>query len=98
MDYTFRLTAAAIQKLKALSDRTPFAVTVDKQVIYYGFYKPGFSSASCDQSITMDILWTTDYAIHLRLGYPGLLQGTTIEDSRNDPKLIATLKKQGKLR
>jgi hypothetical protein len=96
-EYKFKLTDPAIQKIKALNDRTPFAVTVDKQVIYYGFFKPSISSSSCDQSITMDVAWTSGNEIYLRLGYPGQLQGVTIEDKRNDPKLIATLKKQDKL-
>ena len=97
-EYKFKLTDPAIQKIKALNDRTPFAVTVNKQVIYYGFYKPSFSSSSCDQSITMDVAWTSGNEIYLKLGYPGQPQGVTIEDKRNDPILIATLKKQGKLR
>lgn len=96
-DYKFKLTEAAIQKIKVLKDRTPFAVTVGKQVIYYGFFKPSISSSSCDHSITMDVGWTSENEIHLRLGYPGHLQGVVIEDKRNDRKLLATLRKQGKL-
>ncbi len=97
-EYTFKLTDQAIQKVKTFADRTPFAVTVDKQVIYYGFFKPSFSSSSCDHSITMDIDWASGDKIVLRLGYPGQLQGVTIEDQRNNPKLITTLANQGKLR
>jgi len=96
-DYTFKLTDAAFQKVKAFKDRTPFAVTVDKHVIYYGFFKPSFSSSSCLHSITMDVGWTSGNEIYLRLGYPGQLEGVTIEDKRNDPQLITALKKQGKL-
>jgi hypothetical protein len=97
-DYNFKLTDTAIQKVKALMGRTPFAVTVDRLVIYYGFYMPMYLSSSCDQSITMDIDWTSGNKIYLRLGYPGQLQGITTEDNRNDPKLLSTLKLQGKLR
>ena|SRR5688572_11289555 len=97
-DYQFKLTHVAIQKVKSFNDKTPFAVTVDKQIIYYGFFKPGISSSSCDHSITMDIDWTSGNKITLRLGYPGQLQGATIDDKRNDPKLIATIRQQGKLK
>ena len=97
-DYQFKLTDLAIQKVKTFNDKTPFAVTVDKQVIYYGFFKPSFSGSSCDHSITMDLDWTWGNKISLKLGYPGQLQGVTIDDKRNDPKLIATLRQQGKLR
>lgn len=76
----------------------PFAVTVDKQVIYYGFFKPIISSSSCDHSITMDLDWTSGNKITLKLGYPGQVQGVTIDDKRNDSKLIATLRQQGKLK
>ena len=96
-EYKFTLNFAAIQKLKTLTDFTPFAVTVDKQVIYYGIFKPAFSSSSCGESVTMDIDWNAGNKITLNLGYPGTIQGITIDDQRNNPKLIATLKNQGKL-
>jgi hypothetical protein len=56
-----------IQKVKTFQDFTAFAVTVDKQVIYYGFFKPSISSSSCDHSITMDLDWTTGNKINLKL-------------------------------
>lgn len=97
-DHKFKLTDTSIQKLKALMGRTPFAVTVDRQVVYYAFYMPNYLSSSCDQSITMDIDWTSGNQVYFRLGYPGQLQGVAIEDNRNDARLLATLKSQGKLR
>lgn len=96
-EYQFKLTAAGIEKVKALRDKTPFAVTVDKEVIYFGFYKPGISSSSCDHSITMDVSWGTDTKISVNLGYPGQLSGVTIDDQRNSPNLITALKNQDKL-
>jgi hypothetical protein len=94
-NYQFKLTKTAIEKVKIFSDFTRFAVTVDRQVIYYGIFKPSYSSSSCDHSITMDLDWVEN--IFLRLGYPGLQQGVTIDDQRNNSLLIATLKNQGKL-
>lgn len=96
-NYQFTLTDIAIHKVKTFRDFTPFAVTVDKQVIYYGFYKPSISSSSCDHSITMNLDWTSGNKINLRIGYPSLLQGVTIEDERNNSNLMATLRNQGKL-
>lgn len=46
--YQFQLTNASFQTIKNLRDFTPFAVTISKRVIYYGFFKPSFSSSSCD--------------------------------------------------
>ena len=96
-NYQFTLTDLAIQKVKTFRDFTAFAVTIDKQVIYYGFFKPSFSSSSCNHSITMDLDWSSGNKINLKLGYPGQLQGVTIDDERNNAKLVATLKNQGKL-
>ena len=97
-DYQFNLTASALERIKALKDRTPFAVTVNKEVVYYGFFKPGFSSSSCDHSITMDVVWGQPGRIFMRLGYPGMLPGVTIDDQRNNPRLLSALHKQRKLR
>ena len=97
-DYQFTLANIAIERVKAFRDRTPFAVTVGKQVIYYGFFKPGISSSSCFNSITMDLDWATGNKISLKLGFPGQLQGVSIDDQRNNASLIAALKNQGKLK
>ena len=96
--YTFKLSDNAIEKIKNLKDFAAFAVTVDKRLIYYGFFKPGYSSSSCDHSITMDIAWAANDKILMSLGYPGPMQSITIADERNNPLLIATLQAQGKLK
>lgn len=96
-DYQFRLTDVAIQKIKDLSDKTPFAVTVNKKVIYYGIFKPSFSSSSCGNSITMDV-YLSGNKIALNLGYPGSIQGMPIDDQRNHANLLGALKNQGKLK
>lgn len=94
-NYQFAITDASIQKLKTLNDGTPFAVAIDKQVIYYGILKPSYSSSTCANSITMDYLGTNN-KITMNLGYPGA--DKNIDDQRNNSKLIAALKNQGKLR
>jgi hypothetical protein len=97
--YTFELTASALEKIKSLKDNMPFAVTLDKQVVYYGFFKPLTSSSSCEHSITMDFDWASNNKILLTLGYPSHNpDNNTIDDQRNNTKLIATLKNQGKLK
>ena len=97
-EYKFKLTISAYQKVRAFQNGSPFAVTVDQQVIYYGFFILPITSASCDNSITMDLGWNSPNAIFVKLGYPSLLPGASIDDQRNNPKLIAALKKQGKLK
>lgn len=94
-NYQFTLTNRSIQKLKALNDGTPFAVAIDRQVVYYGILKPSYSSSSCAHSITMDYVGTNN-KITMNLGYAGA--DGKIDDKRNNSKIIATLKNQGKLR
>ncbi len=96
--FEFKLSDNGYNKIQTLSDRTPFAVVVGKQVIYYGFYKPSHSSSSCDHSITMSRAFSSENKIAMRLGYPGPLQGVTIDDQRNNEKLLDALRAQGKLR
>ena len=73
----FTLNFAAMQKIEVLSDGTPFAVTVDKEVIAYGIFKPIFSSSSCEmisgkvtdnnnkplQSVTVSLLQAKDRSL-----------------------------------
>ncbi|MBL0355667.1 MAG: hypothetical protein IPP72_01725 [Chitinophagaceae bacterium] len=97
--YQFKLSERALQKAKDLDDFTPFAVCVDKEVIYYGIFKSNFSSSSCDNSITMDAGWGgANNHITMNLGYPGTTEATVIDDLRNDPVLITSLQQQGKLK
>lgn len=97
-DHEFTLADDAIQQIKTFSDRTAFAVTVNKQVIYSGFFKPAISSSSCIHSITMDSSWAKENTVLLSLGYPGPVDGTVIDDQRNNARLLAALREQGKLR
>lgn len=97
-DFQFELSGTAFNRVKDFNDFTPFAVTVDKQVVYYGILKKSISSASCDHSITMNTDFLSGNKIAMILGYPGPIEGVTIDDQRNNPKLVTTLQAQGKLR
>lgn len=94
-NYQFTLTENSIQKIRALHSGIPFAIVIDKQVIYYGIIKTITSSSSCTSSITMNYS-LGDNKITMNLGYAGT--DLNIDDQRNNSKLIATLKNQGKLR
>jgi hypothetical protein len=95
-DYDFKLTKDACQKIKDLTPRTPFAITVDKKVIYYAMFMPSFMSSTCDQSITMDL--RLENMIHMSLGYPWAMGSDPVDDQRSNRELLTALKKQGKLR
>ena len=97
--YEFKVTDSAFQKIATLAVRTPFAVTVNKQVIYYGIYSPPVYSSSCDHSIGVNVFNTAERKMQMVLGYPGFISGiTVIDDQRNNATLLNALRSQGKLR
>jgi len=93
----FTLQPGAFARIKALNDQTAFAVTVDQKTVYYGFFKPAYSSSSCDHSITMCIFYQGS-VITMNLGYPGVVAASQVTDERNSATLLAVLSKQGKTR
>jgi hypothetical protein len=95
-DFMFELKAPASQKVKNFGARAPFAVTVDGEIIYIGVHMPPILSSVCFESITLQH-WIPN-KVELRLGYPGALESKLIDDRRNDASILATLKKQGKLK
>jgi hypothetical protein len=97
--YTYHLTPSAVARLdNQLKAAQPFAVTVDKQPVFFGFYRPGYLSSLCMESITMAYIAPGGNTIRLDLGYPSFPAGVSASfDHRNHPRLLATLKAQGKL-
>jgi hypothetical protein len=74
-----------------------FAVTIDKEVIYTGYFWSGFSSLGCNW-IIVDLLkyyWKNEFIVEL--GYPGIIIGDTIPDKRNDPRILEVLRNDNKL-
>lgn len=97
--YQFTLKKAAIDRVKAIQYQPiAFAVTVDKQIIYTGYFRQSFLSSSCDciridpQSVLLE-----DNKIWVELGYAPTQDLSDI-DKRNDSNLLATLARAGKLR
>jgi hypothetical protein len=99
--YTFTVNKSCANKLNDFENNhihgTPFAVTVNKAIIYTGYFWCGFSSSILDW-VTIDPL---DYSgknrLRVSLGYPGLIQGDYIPDDRNDYRILDILRKDGKL-
>lgn len=86
-------------KLESIHDGTPFCMTVDKEIIYSGFFKPGYSSSTCFHSVTIDPLAYLTNQISVNLGYPSTPDDFPIDpDPRDNSLLIETFKKQGKLK
>lgn len=94
-EHYFILTAAAINRLKAIKSQTAFYLKVDNQVVYAGFLMPGYLSLACFDVIVIDPLSYNNNIIWARYDYANT--GQPANDSRNNAVLLAALQKQGKL-
>lgn len=99
--YTFTVTESCANKLNDFKNNhihgAPFAVTVDKKLIYTGYFWCSFSSSSVDW-VTIDPLnYSGKNQLRVSLGYPGLFQGDYIPDNRNDYRILDFLRTDGKL-
>jgi hypothetical protein len=98
-NYTFKISETAKTKIRDLKHPVhglAFAVKVDNESIYTGYFWPSYSSMSCDW-VVIDPYIGDDNEMQVRLGYPGPTQGIIIPDNRNDPRLLEVFRKDGKL-
>lgn len=96
--YEFTLKKSAIDRIKPLYEPKAFAVTVDREIIYTGYFRQSFLSSSCD-CIRIDPQsgLLNNNKIWIELGYAPSRDLSDI-DKRNDAVLLATLARAGKLR
>ncbi len=93
--YVFSLKQPALARIRQITEPTAYALLVDDQPIYMGFFWPSFMSASCD-CLRFDPLAAGDQ-LKVELGYASPRDLTHL-DHRNNELLLATLQKDGKLR
>ena len=102
VNYTFKITDAPAKWLNDFqhnqSHGKAFAVTVDKRILYTGYFWAGFSSASCNWIVVDPLNYSGKNELTVRIGYPGLMAGTTIPDHRNDTELLEILQADKKLK
>lgn len=75
----------------------PFGVAIDGEVIYTGYFWASFSSSICQWITTDPLFIELNNGLKMQLGYPGQIDGFEIPDKRNDPRILATFKRDGKL-
>ncbi|HET6558398.1 MAG TPA: hypothetical protein VFG54_13855 [Prolixibacteraceae bacterium] len=100
-EYTFEVSDRALEAIKNLNHSVhglPFAIMANDTLVYTGYFWPSYSSASCDWVVIDPIMASIGKRIQVRLGYPGLVQGHTIEDKRNDERIIRIFKLDNKLK
>lgn len=74
-----------------------FAVFANNELIYTGYFWAGFSSSSCQWIVTDPMHLPLSDEMKMNLGYPGQIDGIFIPDNRNDPRILAIFRKDGKL-
>lgn len=87
------LKAQQMSKTVWPTSGTPFAVTVNRQIIYSGYFIPGFSSMGADW-YSIDPL-ALQRKLRVTLGYP--VDQVKNQDLRNDLRIITLLIKDHKL-
>lgn len=100
-EHLFVVCTDILNKLKANNGfdyhKKAFAVTIDKEIIYTGYFWTPFSSSICDW-VTIDPTdMENNNGLKVNLGYPSNLYGNNLVDLRNDSRIILMLKRDKKL-
>ena len=100
-DYSFKVSDRIADWLNDFENNRihtrAFALTIDKEVIYTGYFWAGFSSAMCGWIVIDPLNYSGKNELDVRLGYPGLIARDTISDNRNDKRLLDVLRMDKKL-
>lgn len=97
---TFKISDSAKEAIKGIKHSVfgvAFALKVNQEVIYTGYFWPSYSSATCAWVVIDPFGINQNNEVDVRIGYPGLIAGQTIPDKRNDPRLLDILKRDNKL-
>ncbi len=98
-DHSFQIESSKGQEfnLKNWSVQgTAFSLTINRSIIYSGYFMPGYSSLGIDW-IAIDPL-SVNSKIRVSLGYPADWPNLVNRDPRNDTRIINLLIKDNKLK
>ena len=93
---TFDIDPAAAERMKDLY-QSAFAVTIDGEVIYTGYFWSLISSQIVDWVVTDLLTVQTSARLEMDLGYPSLMEWMEIPDKRNDRRVLSVFHRDGKL-
>lgn len=94
--YQFSVPTSTIDKLEDKFG-SAFAITINKEVIYTGYFWAAYSSSTVDW-VTIDILGgLRKDRLEVSLGYPGMMIEWDIPDKRNDRRILSVFARDGKL-
>jgi hypothetical protein len=96
--YTFRLSNNIQDAIRQFGPDKAFAVTVDKEPVYFGRFHPLYLSSIAFGIATISPGLSPDK--ELKIDFVKLQGSTALErlDKRDDPRLIDALKASGRLR
>jgi hypothetical protein len=97
-NHGFTLKRSTIERLNtepSIHKRT-FAVVIDGEIIYTGYFWALFSSSICDWT-NIDYLDNGSNIIYVKLGYPNDAYGINTIDERNNKRILDLLDCDGKL-
>lgn len=98
-DFSFKINHNASKELlltTGLYKPYPFAVVLDKEVIYTGYFWPSTLSKSCDWLVSDPILVKTENIFKINLGYPESVVHD-IKDLRSNNRLSSYMRESGRL-
>ncbi|MCK5823367.1 MAG: hypothetical protein KAG95_05145 [Bacteroidales bacterium] len=100
-NYIFKISDAAIQTIQNIEfpvNGVAFAIKANNDLIYTGYFWPGYSSAGCNWVVIDPIVSLSLHnELRVKLGYPGQIQGTIIPDNRNDVRILEIFRRDNKL-
>ncbi|MBE9468883.1 MAG: hypothetical protein IMY72_11285 [Bacteroidetes bacterium] len=95
-NYIFKISENMEQSIKNMEfpvSGVAFAIKANNNLIYTGYFWPGYSSASCNWVVIDPIILFNE--LRVRLG--GQIQGTNIPDNRNDERILNIFRRDNKL-
>jgi hypothetical protein len=98
-DHIFKLKRSIKEDIRNYGASTGFAVTVDKDPVYYGMFHPAYLSSITFGLATIDpIIFVNED--ELRLSYVGMTGDPQMAqlDKRNDSRLLSALRATDRLR
>jgi len=100
-NYTFELSGSVVNTLKNMHfslSGTGFAVKVDSNIVYTGYFWTPLSSASCDWITADPLLLSGNNKMKVSIGYPTPKFAQGVPDDRNDQRILDIFKASGKLK
>jgi hypothetical protein len=97
--YSFRISDSLITDSKDLGSliQKAFAVTIDKRIIYTGYFWSGYLSNFVDWVVIDLLTYELNNELIVELGYGPIADGDSIPDKRNDERIIELLRKDNKI-